>query len=50
MMISRRMRLTGNVARMRKEMNAYRLFVGPRSMWVDNIKMVLEEIGWGAID
>jgi hypothetical protein len=40
--------------------NAYRLLVGkperkrslrrPRRGWVDNIKMVLLEIGWGSVD
>jgi hypothetical protein len=40
--------------------NAYRLLVGkpevkrplgkPKRRWVDNIKMDLEEIGWGAVD
>jgi hypothetical protein len=41
-------------------MNAYRVLVGtpekrrplgrPRYMWVDNIKTVLIEIGWGGLD
>jgi hypothetical protein len=40
--------------------NAYRLFVGkvegkrplgrPRRRWVDNIRMDLEELGWGYVD
>jgi hypothetical protein len=40
--------------------NAYRILVGmpegkrplrrPRRMWVDNIKMVLREIGWDVVD
>jgi hypothetical protein len=40
--------------------NTYRILVGklegkrplgrPRRRWVDNIKMVLREIGWGGID
>jgi hypothetical protein len=40
--------------------NAYRILVGkpeggrllggPRSRWVDNIKMDLREIGWGGVD
>jgi hypothetical protein len=45
---------------MGEKRNAYRLLVGksegkrrlgrPRSRWVDNIKMVLGEIGWGDVD
>jgi hypothetical protein len=41
-------------------MNAYRIFVTkpegktplgrPRCRWVDNIKMVLREIGWDGVD
>jgi hypothetical protein len=40
--------------------NAYRILVGmpegkrplgrPRRRWVDNIKMVLKEIGWDSVD
>jgi hypothetical protein len=36
--------------------NAYRLLVGkrplgrPRRRWVDNIRMDLEEVGWGNVD
>jgi hypothetical protein len=45
---------------MRKKRNAYRILVGrpegkgslgrPRSMWVDNIKMDLGEIGWDGMN
>jgi hypothetical protein len=57
---SRRMRWAGYVTRMGEKRNAYRLLVGkpegikplgrPRRRWVDNIKMVLLEIGWGGVD
>jgi hypothetical protein len=60
MIKSRRMRLAGHVARMGEKRNAYRIFVGtperkrplgrPRCRWVDNIKMVLREIGWDGMD
>jgi hypothetical protein len=50
----------GHVARMGEKGNAYRLMVGkpegkrplgrPRCRWVDNIRMDLEEIGWGNVD
>jgi hypothetical protein len=40
--------------------NAYKILVGkpegkrplgtPRHRWVDNIKMVLREMGWGCVD
>jgi hypothetical protein len=43
-----------------EKMNAYRILMGkpkrkillgrPRRMWVDNIKMVLGETGWGGMD
>jgi hypothetical protein len=52
---SRRMRWAGHVAR-----GAYRVLVGrpegrrplgrPRSRWEDNIKMDLQEVGWGGMD
>jgi hypothetical protein len=55
MIKSRRMRLTGHIARMGEKENAYRIFVGKpegkgplgrtRCRWVDNIKMDLREIG-----
>jgi hypothetical protein len=55
---SREMRWVGHVARMGEERGAYRLLVGrpegrrslgrPRRRWQDNIKMDLQEVGWGA--
>jgi hypothetical protein len=55
---SRRMRWAGHVARMGEARGAYRVLVGrpegrrplgrPRRRWEDNIKMDLEEVGWGA--
>jgi hypothetical protein len=60
MIKSRRMRWAGHVARMGETRNAYRILVGklvgkrpvgrPRRRWVDNIKIVLREIGWGGLD
>jgi hypothetical protein len=57
---SRRMRWARHVARMREKKNAYRLLVGkpegkrplgrPRRRWVDNIRIDLEEVGWGDVD
>jgi hypothetical protein len=54
---SRRMRWAGQVARMGEKRGAYRILVGkpegrqslgrPRRRWEDNIKMDLEEVGWG---
>jgi hypothetical protein len=45
---------------MREKRNPYRLLVGkpegknplsrPRRRWVDNIRMDLEEVGWGDVD
>jgi hypothetical protein len=45
---------------MRKKRNTYKLLVGksegkrplgrPRRRWVDNIRMDLEEVGWGDAD
>jgi hypothetical protein len=59
-MKSRKMRWAGHVARMREEKNLYRLLIGmlevnrtlrrPRRRWIDNIKMVLLEIGLGGVD
>ncbi|KAJ4436809.1 hypothetical protein ANN_16941 [Periplaneta americana] len=51
---SRRLRWAGNVARMSKSRNAYRVLVGrpkrplgrPRHRWEDNIKMDLREVGY----
>jgi predicted membrane protein len=60
MIKSRRMRWEGYVAQMVANRNAYRILVGtperkrlletPRRRWVDNIKMVLREIGWNGMD
>jgi hypothetical protein len=57
---SRRMRWAGHVARMGEKRNAYRLLMGNpegkrplvrlRRRWVDNIKVDLEEVGWGDVD
>jgi hypothetical protein len=57
---SRRMRLTGHVARMGEEKGAYRVLVGKpegrrplgtsRGRWKDNIKMDLQEVGCGGMD
>jgi hypothetical protein len=55
---SRIMRSAGHVARMGEGRGAYRVLVGrregrrplgrPRRRWEDNIKMDLQEVGWGA--
>jgi hypothetical protein len=45
MIKSRRMRWAGHVARMGEKRNAYRIWVGPRHRWVDNIKMDIREVG-----
>jgi hypothetical protein len=55
---SRRMRWAGHVARMGEGRGAYRSLVWrpegrrplgrPRHRWEDNIKMDLQEVGWGA--
>jgi hypothetical protein len=57
---SRRMIWAGHVARTGEKRNAYRLLVGKpegkrplerlRHRWVDNIRMVLGEVGWGDVD
>jgi hypothetical protein len=54
---SRRMRWAGHVARMGEKRRTYRILVGRpegrrplgrlRRRWVDNIKMDLQEMGWG---
>jgi hypothetical protein len=55
---SRRMRLTGHVARMGERKGVYKVLVGkherkrqlerPRRRWEDNIRMNLQEVGcWG---
>jgi hypothetical protein len=44
------------IARTGEKRNAYRLLVGkrplgrPKRRWVDNIRMDLEEVGWGDVD
>jgi hypothetical protein len=60
MIKSRRMRWAGNVTRMGKKRNAYRLLDGklqgrrplgiPIRRWVDYIKLDLGEMGWGGVD
>jgi hypothetical protein len=60
MIESRKIRWAGHVTRMEEKRNAYRILVGkpegkrplgrPRRRWVDNIKMDVREIGWGATD
>jgi hypothetical protein len=55
---SRIMRWAGHVARMGEGRGVYRILVGrpegriplgrPRRRWEDNIKMYLQEVGWGA--
>jgi hypothetical protein len=60
MILLRRMRCAGNVARMGEKINAYRILMGKpegkrplersRRRWVDNIKMNLREIGMDWID
>jgi len=57
---SRSMRWTGHVARMGVETGVYRVLVGkaegrrplgrPRRRWVDNIRMDLQEVGYGYMD
>ena len=57
---SRRMRWAGHVQRMGDERGAYRVLVGkpdgkrllgrPRRIWVDNIRMNLQEVGCGYVD
>jgi hypothetical protein len=57
---SRRMKWTEHVARMGERRGAYRILVGrpgerrplerPRRRWEDNIKMDLQEEGWGSMD
>jgi hypothetical protein len=54
---SRRMGWVGHVARMEQKRVAYRILVGrpegrrplerPRHIWEDNIKMDLQQVGWG---
>jgi hypothetical protein len=57
---SRRMRWAGHVARMGEGRGAYRVLVGrpdrrrplgrPRRRWEGNIKLDLQEVGWGGMD
>jgi hypothetical protein len=57
---SRRMRWAGHVACMGEGRGAYRILVWrpegrrplgrPRHIWEDNIKMYIQEVGWGGID
>jgi hypothetical protein len=57
---SRRMRWAEQVACMGKRRGLYRVLVGrpegksplgrPRRRWKDNIKMDLQEVGWGIVD
>jgi len=54
------MRWAGHVARMGEEREVYRVLVGkpegkrplgrPRLIWVDNIRMDLQEVGCGCVD
>jgi hypothetical protein len=54
---SRRTRWAGRLARMGERRGAYRILVGrpkrrrplgrPRRRWEDNIKMDLQDVGWG---
>jgi len=54
------MRWAGHVTRMGEERGVYRVLVGkqerkrplgrPRSRWVDNIRMDLQEVGCGYMD
>jgi hypothetical protein len=59
--IKKRMRWAGHVARIGEEKkNSFMLLVGkaqgkrplgrPRRRWVDNIRMDLEEVGWGDVN
>jgi hypothetical protein len=60
MIMSRRMRWGGHVARTGEKSIAYRILVGkpegkrplgrPRRTWVDHIKIDLGEIGWNDVD
>jgi hypothetical protein len=57
---SRRMKWAGHIARMGEGRGAYRVLVGrpegrrplgrPRRRWEDNIKIDLQEVGWGGMD
>jgi hypothetical protein len=55
-----RMRWAGHVARIGEKKNVYRILVGkpegmrplgrPRRRWVNNIKMILDRMGWCGLD
>ena len=57
---SRRMRWAGHVARMGEKTGVYRVVVGksegkrplgrPRRRWLDNIRVDLQEVGFGYVD
>ena len=57
---SKRMRWAGHVARMGEDRGVYSFLVGkpegkrplgrPRRRWVDNIRMDLQEVGYGYMD
>jgi hypothetical protein len=57
---SRRMRCAGHVARMGEDRDVHRVLVGkpegkmplgrPRRRWEYNIKMDLQDVGWGRVD
>ena len=57
---SKRLRMAGHVARMGDKRASYRVFVGtangkrplgrPKYRWEDNIKINLQEVGWGGVD
>jgi len=53
---SRRMRWAGHVSHMGEERGGYRVLVGkpegkrPRRRWVDNIRLDLQEVGYGYMD
>jgi len=49
---SRRLRWAGHVACIGAKRSAYRLLIGktegkPRLRWGDNIRIALQEVGWG---
>jgi hypothetical protein len=58
--IKSRMRWAVHVARMGERRGVYRVLVGrsegnrplgsPRRRWEDNIKMVIQDVGWGRVD
>ena len=58
--IKSRMRWVGHVARMGEDRGLYRVLVGkpegrrplgrPRRRWVDNIKMDIQDVGYGYMD